>query len=97
MLPPSVSQTTNVSCLLSDFFSFFSLEDIVGVHENEKTQYNKLMEVVNWFFFDLLVLGYVEDTTSGESFRLPGGLAWAVFVEVSTSLPSPFLNWVSIL
>lgn len=40
------------------------------------------MEVVNWFFFDLLILGYVEDPTSGESFRLPGGLSSAIFIEV---------------
>lgn len=40
------------------------------------------MEVVNWFFFDLLILGYVEDPTSGESFRLPGGLSWGIFIEV---------------
>ena len=53
-----------------------------GVLCEEKVQYNQLMDVVNWFFFDLLILGYVEDPTSGESFRLPGGLAWAVFVEV---------------
>ena len=41
------------------------------------------MNTVNWFLFELLVLGYVEDPTSGASFRLPGGLVWAVYIEVS--------------
>ena len=40
------------------------------------------MDTVNWFLFELLVLGYVEDPTSGASFRLPGGLCWAVYIEV---------------
>ena len=40
------------------------------------------MNTVNWFLFELLVLGYVEDPTSGASFRLPGGLVWAVYIEV---------------
>lgn len=40
------------------------------------------MEVLGWFFFDLLVLGYVEDKDTGLSFRLPAGLNWVVYVEV---------------
>ena len=40
------------------------------------------METISWFFFDLLFLGYVEDLHSGESFQLPGGLSWAIYVEV---------------
>lgn len=50
--------------------------------EEERQQYKKLMDTVNWFFFDLLILGYVEDPATGSSFRLPGGLCWAIFVEV---------------
>ena len=41
------------------------------------------MDVIAWFFFDLLVLGYVEDPDTGLSFRIPGGLEWAVYIEVS--------------
>ena len=41
------------------------------------------METISWFFFDLLLLGYVEDSHSGESFQLPGGLFWSIYVEVS--------------
>ena len=48
----------------------------------ERQEYKELMDSVNWFFFDLLILGYVEDPATGSSFRLPGGLNWAVFVEV---------------
>ena len=40
------------------------------------------MEVIGWFFFDLLILGYVEDPATGKSFRIPGGLEWAIYVEV---------------
>ena len=40
------------------------------------------MEVIGWFFFDLLMLGYVEDSDTGLSFHIPGGLSWAIYVEV---------------
>ena len=40
------------------------------------------MEVIGWFFFDLLMLGYVEDSDTGLSFCIPRGLAWAIYVEV---------------
>ncbi|KAL5466954.1 hypothetical protein EMCRGX_G031118 [Ephydatia muelleri] len=48
----------------------------------EHTLYRRLIEVIGWFFFDLLILGYVEDRDTGLSFRLPGGLDWAIYVEV---------------
>ena len=44
------------------------------------------MEVIGWFFFDLLILGYVEDPTTGISFRIPGGLEWAIYIEVTSLL-----------
>ena len=43
------------------------------------------MEVIGWFFFDLLILGYVEDPATGKSFRIPGGLEWAIYVEVNVT------------
>ena len=49
----------------------------------ERERYRELMDVIAWFFFDLLVLGYVEDPDTGLSFRIPGGLEWAVYIEVS--------------
>ena len=53
-----------------------------SILQEENKQYNELINQISWFFFDLFILGYVEDTKSGLSFRLPGGLQWAVFVEV---------------
>ena len=53
-----------------------------SVAESERTRYRELMDVIGWFFFDLFLLGFVEDPTTGQSFRLPGGLQWAVFIEV---------------
>ena len=50
--------------------------------ENEQAHHRQLIKVIGWFFFDLLMLGYVEDSHSGLSFRIPGGLAWAIYVEV---------------
>ncbi len=54
-----------------------------SVDESECERYNQLMEVIGWFFFDLLILGYVEDPVTGRSFRVPGGLQWAIYIEVS--------------
>ena len=49
----------------------------------EQVNYQSLKDIIAWFFFDLLVLGYVEDLESGLSYRIPGGLEWAVYIEVS--------------
>ena len=54
-----------------------------SVSNEDRKNYDTLMETISWFFFDLLFLGYVEDFHSGESFHLPGGLSWSVYVEVS--------------
>ena len=54
-----------------------------SVAESERERYRELMEVIGWFFFDLFVLGYVEDANTGLSFRMPGQLQWAVYIEVS--------------
>ena len=48
----------------------------------ERDRYQQLMGVIGWFFFDLLILGYVEDPVTGKSFRIPGGLHWAIYIEV---------------
>ena len=50
--------------------------------EIEQSHYRDIMDTICWFFFDLLVLGYVEDQRSGLSFRLPGGMQWAIYIEV---------------
>ena len=41
-----------------------------------------MFDIVRWFLFDLLILGYVEDRNSGLSFRLPGELKWTFYIEV---------------
>ena len=40
------------------------------------------METINWFFFDLLLLGYIEDPITGDSFSIPRGLEWILYIEV---------------
>ena len=52
------------------------------VDENERKRYSELIDIIGWFFFDLFILGYVEDPATGDSFRLHGGLKWVVYVEV---------------
>ena len=56
-----------------------------SVDGEERRTYEELIASVGWFFFDLFVLGYVEDPITGVSFRFPGGMSWAVYVEVSMS------------
>ena len=45
--------------------------------------YQQWLEVVQWFFFSMLILGYVEDPTTGVSFLFPSGLEWRIYIEVS--------------
>ena len=54
----------------------FSLKD--PTHETELKHYNHLMTEIGWFFFKLLVLGYVEDYATGESFQLPQSASWEI-------------------
>ena len=46
------------------------------------------MKVIGWFFFDLFLLGYVEDPVTGLSFSIPGGMGWMVYVEVPSRISS---------
>ena len=52
-----------------------------SAHEKEKAHYCNLMQDIGWFFFDLLILGYIEDSTTGKSFQVPD-LSWEMYVEV---------------
>ena len=45
-----------------------------------------LIDVIGWFFFDFIILGYVEDHTSGLSFSIPHSTTWRLFIEVSNIL-----------
>lgn len=51
---------------------------------SEKTSYLKLMDTIGWFFYDLFLMGYVEDSSTGLSFCLPRGMEWAVYIEVDS-------------
>ena len=53
---------------------------------DKKSPYHELMNKVGWFFFDLLVLGYVEDPSSGKSFHFPANHSWKLFIEVSYTI-----------
>ena len=53
---------------------------------DKKSPYHELMSKVGWFFFDLLVLGYVEDPSSGKSFHFPANHSWKLFIEVSYTI-----------
>ncbi len=72
------------------FFNFTVLPPGECVDESESERYQELLEVIGWFFFDLLLLGYVEDPPTGRSFRIPGSLGWAIFVEVCALYAVPF-------
>ena len=78
-------------CAYEDEWLHVQIQSCVFSHQNissedkhtaEHTLYRRLIEVIGWFFFDLLILGYVEDRDTGLSFRLPGGLDWVIYVEV---------------
>ena len=42
----------------------------------------ELWDSLNWFFFHLLVVGYVEDEKTGRSFALLRGISWKIYIEV---------------
>ena len=75
------------------FWSTFNLsftQDGTQLDTDSQYQYRQLTDSINWFFFDFLILGYVEDPVTGHGFRFPGGLEWSVYVEVpSYSLSTP--------
>ena len=49
-------------------------------HKDKKFQ--ELMSSICWFFFHILILGYVYDGASGKGFYMPVGLNWQIYVEV---------------
>ena len=71
--------------ILKSLYSFLNMCHLQeSVDKSEGERYHQLMETIGWFFFDLLILGYVEDLATGKSFRIPGGLKWAIYIEVNT-------------
>ena len=53
-----------------------------SLDQAEESKFSELIETIEWFFYDFLVLGYVEDLISGDSFRFPGGQKWHIYIEV---------------
>ena len=41
-----------------------------------------LADRINWFFFDYLILGYVEDYSSGFSLKFPDNTSRSFYIEV---------------
>ena len=79
---------TQKNCAI--FFNFTTLPPEDRTHASKDAfdtncdvLYMNLMEITRWFFFNLFVLGYVEDQATGLSFRIPGGLQWAIYIEVN--------------
>lgn len=56
--------------------------------ESEDRNYKELMKIIGWFFFDLFLLGYVEDPVTGLSVSIPGGMDWKIYVEVPSRISS---------
>ena len=48
-------------------------------------QYEALMDNFRWFLFDLFGLGFVQDPSTGYSFRLRIGGGWRVYVEIPST------------
>ena len=63
-----------------------------SVDKAELQHYEQLLETIGWFFFDLFVLGYVEDPVTGHSFRFPCGMSWAIYIEVCTPVGSKLVR-----
>ncbi|CAI8052619.1 E3 ubiquitin-protein ligase rnf213-alpha [Geodia barretti] len=59
-----------------------------SVDEREGKHYKELIKVISWFFFDLLLLGYVEDPITGLSVCISGGMDWKIYVEVPSQIGS---------
>ena len=68
------------SCIIVHIYDC-NLQESEGDQEHE--QYKLLSDKINWFFTNLLIFGYVEDVSTGESFRMPCDSQWCVYVEVS--------------
>ena len=66
--------------LLTSIYNFFFIQE--SAPDPEKQNYYKIIESISWFFFDLLIIGYIEDNDTGLSFCLPAELNWKIYIEV---------------
>lgn len=61
---------------------------LICIHStaDDKIAYTELMEIINWFMFSFLILGYIEDEEKGLSFRMFDRMEWNIFIEVRSKL-----------
>ena len=80
----SLSKLPKNSTKCAIFFNFTIVSNYKnGVQDvEERRKLAELMDSLGWFFYHLLILGYVEDPTTGISYCLPGKQDWTVYVEV---------------
>ena len=50
--------------------------------EEERRDFELLMDKIGWFMFDFLVLGYIQNQQTGASFSVPVTENWKIFIEV---------------
>ncbi len=73
--------STATECAI--FFNFTIYPHIDETQaKDERDRIAQLTDTIGWFFYHFLVLGYIEDPTTGTSYRFPGGQEWAVYIEV---------------
>ncbi|XP_019859705.1 PREDICTED: uncharacterized protein LOC109587936, partial [Amphimedon queenslandica] len=76
----------------SIFFNFTLLPPGKNVAEEERKEFEALMNKIGWFIFDFLVLGYIQDPHTGASFSVPLTENWKIFVEVPSIYNDPESN-----
>ncbi len=62
---------------------FFDEQSHGNSSEESKANSKKLFDMLGWFLFDFLLLGYAEDPQSGLSFRMQSGITWNIYIEVN--------------
>lgn len=63
------------------YFNFTIAMPSDSDHESDDG-FKLVMSSINWFLFDILILGCVYDPVTGECFYMPSGLNWKFYVEV---------------
>ena len=89
LLPPGVScyyiYITYATCIQKN------------VAEEERKEFETLMDKIGWFMFDFLVLGYIQDPHTGASFSVPLTENWKIFIEVGLLYTLPFTVKLNLL
>ncbi|KAI6653727.1 hypothetical protein LOD99_3231 [Oopsacas minuta] len=72
----------NVNNLKHGNILYFNFTIACPSSDKKDKKFQELMSSICWFFFYILILGYVYDEASGKGFYMPVGLNWQVYVEV---------------